>query len=180
MEYLIGCLVLAFFTGLAVSQMSQQSFQFEELPNNTAPGYNIWRSEASKYKIRHIVSIGNDTIIEIPLCITPEDETKPVLFQFDNLIYSNDGYSDTITISLDGDFIGVVKTVTMTSPGDEWNVIQDSGKIGNVMTIEPGRHTLAFHTNTSYHGVDLDKVRINFDNIDMSKRVFCMEHYNED
>jgi len=77
--------------------------------------------------------------------------------------YSNDGDQDIISFFLDNDRFGEVTTHAKSGGGHLWNVIENSGLVGNTQTLVPGEHTLTIRaSNTDEHGVELDALKISF------------------
>ena len=78
-----------------------------------------------------------------------------------NVIYSNDGKSDTLYVSIDGSYVGSLFTRGRTGNGRLWNDMLNSGPVGNIVSITAGNHTVKLLVqSTDRWGVELDKVTI--------------------
>ena len=78
-----------------------------------------------------------------------------------NVLYTNDGPSDNLTVYLDENFIGSFQTVEHSREGVYWNKIVESGLIGRTTVLQQGNHTLNISIVTvDIHGVEIDKVTI--------------------
>jgi len=76
-----------------------------------------------------------------------------------NVIYTNDGGSDTITLSLDGRAVGTFHTRSQSNRGKLWNVPQHSGKVGGSVVLGRGIHTVRIEaTRTDRYLVEIDRV----------------------
>ncbi|XP_071085998.1 uncharacterized protein [Haliotis cracherodii] len=75
-----------------------------------------------------------------------------------DLVYSNDGGSDVISIAIDSDVIGTVNTSDQSGNGFLWNVFRHSGYVGQGGYSE-GRHLLSITvTDSDEYGVELDTI----------------------
>lgn len=75
--------------------------------------------------------------------VTPQSQCS---LQVTNLVYSNDGGSDTLSIYVDSNRIGAFSTHEEYGEGNLWNVFENSGAVGNSQTIIPGHHRLTFES----------------------------------
>ena len=87
-------------------------------------------------------------------------------FSSANVIYSNDGGSDSTNVTLDGVTVGFFTTQlpsTNDLPGELWNIQQDSGPLGGSVSIQlrPGSHfvTLAV-IRTDCNGLEIGDVTV--------------------
>ena len=81
-----------------------------------------------------------------------------------NVAYTNDGGSDTISVSVDGTNIGSFQTVAESNAGHNWNVVRNSGNLGNSVIVASGTHTVRVTaTTTDQYGVEIDRVSLLFD-----------------
>lgn len=79
--------------------------------------------------------------------------------RFDNIVYTNDGDSDTIAASLDGRVVGRFSTISRTGGGNLWNVPRSSGRIGNAIQLGPGLHQTRIEAiTTDRYEVEIDRV----------------------
>lgn len=84
------------------------------------------------------------------------------LLTIHDVAYTNDGGSDTIEAYIDSIKIGSFDTIGASNYGLNWNVIRNTGRIGNNTKISSGAHELQFKAvNTDEYGVELDKSILN-------------------
>jgi len=77
----------------------------------------------------------------------------------ENVVYTNDGGSDTITVSLDGIILGTFRTLSRSNYGRLWNVPRRSGRIGRSVVLGPGTHRVRIvATRTDHYLVEIDRV----------------------
>ena len=78
-----------------------------------------------------------------------------------DVLYTNDGPSDNLTVYLDENFIGSFQTVEHSREGVYWNKIVESGLIGRTTVLQQGNHTLSISVITvDIYGVEIDKVTV--------------------
>ena len=65
----------------------------------------------------------------------------PCTLQVFNIEYTNDGFSDTITLCVDGLELGSLHTREESNHGHLWNVPISSGEVGNQTILPIGDHT---------------------------------------
>lgn len=76
-----------------------------------------------------------------------------------NVVYSNDGPADNLTLYLDQDYIGSFQSIEHTNVGVFWNKMVDSGLVGKTNLLTEGNHTLKLLvTVVDIHGVEIDKI----------------------
>ena len=76
-----------------------------------------------------------------------------------NVIYSNDGPSDNITVWLDGEYIDGFETFNHKKEGAFWNKMLESGLLGTTKALTAGDHTLNVSVlSVDVHGVEIDEV----------------------
>lgn len=76
-----------------------------------------------------------------------------------NVIYTNDGQSDNITVFIDGNYVGDFQTVEHSRKGDLWNSLVPSGLIGSTTVLPKGNHTLNVSVSlVDVYGVEVDEV----------------------
>ena len=79
--------------------------------------------------------------------------------RFINIVYTNDGDSDTIAASLDGRVVGMFRTLSRTGGGNLWNVPRNSGRIGDAIELGPGLHQTRIEAiTTDRYEVEIDRV----------------------
>ena len=83
------------------------------------------------------------------------------LLSINNVAYSNDGASDLVELSLNGNELGQFRTVPQTGNGNYWNVILTTGAFGNYTRLLVGRNTLTLTVlQADTFGVEIDKVTL--------------------
>ena len=115
-----------------------------------------FRSQASSELTVRVVSDRQDVWFNV----TSQSQCS---LQVNNVIYSNDGESDEISIYLDDTKIGGFATRVEYGNGNLWNVFENSGLVGSRLTLVPGQHRLTFRVvSTDQLGVEMDKVNVSF------------------
>ena len=92
--------------------------------------------------------------------------------RFTNIVYTNDGDSDTIAASLDGRVVGMFRTLARTEGGNLWNVPWNSGRIGDAIELGPGLHQTHIEAiRTDRYEVEIDRVILTADCISVHRCV---------
>ena len=85
--------------------------------------------------------------------------TRSCDFKVLSVQYSNDGFSDTVDLVLNGTTIGSFRTEAVSREGEWWNVFKSSGTVGNPMSLFADEYTLKLIVRSADEdGVDIDKV----------------------
>lgn len=80
-----------------------------------------------------------------------------------NVAYTNDGGSDLIRVSLDDVLVGTFNTVDHSDAGALWNVVVNTGSIGEAREVQEGSHTLRIEaTETDMYNVEIDATTVTF------------------
>ena len=107
---------------------------------------------------KHFICQAMDNMLHLIFQLFPGASSTLLVF-----FYSNDGDQDIISFFLDNDRFGEVTTHPKSGGGHLWNVIENSGLVGNTQTLVPGEHMLTIRaSNTDEHGVELDALKISF------------------
>ena len=80
-----------------------------------------------------------------------------------NIAYSNDGLSDSVSVTIDETAIGTFQSVAASRNGMLWDVFKTSGPIGNAFEISPGEHVLTLTVTSDSaddYGVEIDKTTL--------------------
>ena len=78
-----------------------------------------------------------------------------------NIAYSNDGLSDSVSVTIDETAIGTFQSVAANRNGMLWDVFKTSGPIENAFEISPGEHVLTLTvTLADDYGVEIDKTTL--------------------
>ncbi|KAH3747019.1 hypothetical protein DPMN_181440 [Dreissena polymorpha] len=168
--------VVVLCSGLAEGQSSieiQQHFELENVLRDDQQEYWVWRSEAYNQKTLRLEDMNRAHTIELRLCIEPFNPNQKVLIVVSDILYSNDGPSDIVYLKINGHTIGNFTTVEQWRSGYEWNVFRNSKVIGPSMLVQKGHYLLAIEVETDKWGVELDRIQINAENHDPTKRMFC-------
>ena len=122
-----------------------------EAEEGTHTGNVVARSAASN---QHTVRLGEGEYVDNSF--TTQGNCSVTVT---NIVYTNDGGSDTITVSLDGRAIGTFHTLSEAGGGQLWNVPRGSGMIGDTIELEAGPHQIHIEaTATDRYLVELDQV----------------------
>ena len=78
-----------------------------------------------------------------------------------NVVYSNDGPADNLTLYLDQKYVGDFQTIEHTNEGVFWNQMVESGLIGRTKVLSEGNHLLKLVVGvTDIYGVEIDKIEV--------------------
>lgn len=103
-----------------------------------------------------------------------------------NIVYSNDGPTDSIRTSIDDIHMGSFETSYFEGGGGGWNIFRSSGVQGNNLKLEVGRHLLLIEVlNSDRYGVEIDNILISIgDNFleydDLLCNSYCFDVKYED
>ncbi|KAH3747020.1 hypothetical protein DPMN_181441 [Dreissena polymorpha] len=168
--------VIVHCSGLTEGQSSieiQQHFEFENVLSDDQQDFWVWRSEAYNQKTLRLEDINRAHTIELKLCIEPFNPNQKVLLVVSDILYSNDGPSDIVYLKINGLPIGNFTTIEQWRSGYEWNIFRNSKVIGPSILVQKGNYMLAIEVETDKWGVELDRIQINAENHDPTKRMFC-------
>lgn len=83
------------------------------------------------------------------------------IVEVERIMYSNDGSSDNISLSIDGILIDYFETREEFGAGHLWNVFVNSGRFDKELLLKPGDHELqALVTSHDVNGVEIDYIRL--------------------
>jgi len=153
MSFMLFIVSLAFY----LSQTSSRLFQFEA-EDGLSPGSGKHRSAAS----------GRETVnLFASQSVTHKFTTaSSYLVAIHDVAYTNDGGSDIIDVYVDGILIGSFETISYSNHGFNWNVIRNTGSIGENIRINSGSHQLQLKiASTDPYGVELDRSILNISSI---------------
>ena len=87
--------------------------------------------------------------------------TSSCLVTISNVAYTNDGGSDLIRVDLDGEELGVFRTWARSNHGVYWNVVGNTGSVGDTREIQRGSHTIGIKAmETDEYEVEIDAVTV--------------------
>jgi hypothetical protein len=158
---------------VAAATITQHHLEFENvLTDEQKANDNLhrMRSQASNKETLYYNSA--DLTIELNLCIIPVNgETNATLY-VDNILFSNDGKSDNVTVVFPNNVIGSFLSKSHSDYGHLWNVFEDSGPIGKAVLLPKGNYTLQITAEIDTYGIEFDNIRMNVDNL-ANKNLFC-------
>lgn len=141
----------------------------------------VFRMEAEKYAARRFhnhrenasgekaVNFNKGQKLNFYFCLRDDAEVS-----VNQVVYSNDGGSDTFEVNLDGKLVlGNLKTPEQSNGGKHWNEFLYSGQVGPNMTLESGRHTITLDfKETDRHGLDVDFIEIEVNDKKLNREIF--------
>jgi hypothetical protein len=148
-SFMLCIAILAFY----ISQTSSELIEFEAEDGSYTGSIND-RSAAS----------GKATVyLTASQTVTHTFSTRSSCsVEIHDVAYTNDGGSDVIEVQIDGIRIGSFNTIAASNFGMNWNVIRNTGMIGENRKINSGSHQLQLKAvNTDSYGVELDKSILN-------------------
>lgn len=81
--------------------------------------------------------------------------------QVKNVVYSNDGDYDVVSILVDEAIYAEFQTRSQTNWGHLWNVFLSTGPISNTVAVSTGSHVMKIKADyTDYYGVEIDKITL--------------------
>ena len=80
-----------------------------------------------------------------------------------NVLHANDGGVDVLDVSVDENSVGQFSTRGRSGGGHLWNVILQSGHVGNAVSITEGLHKVKVEVqSTDRYGVEIDQIILEF------------------
>ncbi|XP_052782686.1 uncharacterized protein LOC128218947 [Mya arenaria] len=133
------------------------SYEFEETVGGPGRVRSPWRSGASGSSSLHLF---HGDKLSVSICL-PEPATLTII----GISYSNDGVSDVMDISLDGEHLGIVQTGSeLGGWGKYWNKFKHYGHIGLTKRIDSGKHTMdILLVKSDCYGTEIDVFKISLD-----------------
>ena len=159
---------------VAASSITQHHFEFENaLTSQQIQDGELYRQRSQASNGQTVYMKYPNIFININLCIVPISNHDKANLTIDNILFSNDGGVDTVTAGIDDKSIGQFASKFHSDFGHYWNVFEDSGPVGNGTLLQEGNYTLKISAVISSYGIELDNIRINIDNFDYGKNLFC-------
>ncbi|XP_033743563.1 uncharacterized protein LOC117329641 [Pecten maximus] len=99
-----------------------------------------------------------------------------------NMMYSNDGPTDVIDVSINRKHVGNAQTKMLIGGKSGWDDFRSTWNIGKPMTLPPGRHTIILNvTSSDRWGTELDVILFNIEDDNLSDKafrcaLFCFEN----
>lgn len=152
MDYMVYfiCILVSSFQNAA-----SKLFTFEV--ENFSP--NAMRMPRSGASGNFTVLFKENDFIHIEFCLR-----VPSTVIVKNVIYSNDGPSDTFRATLDEQEIGSFKTSTYKAGGNGWNLFKSSSQLPGKIKLDIGRHVLTIKaTQSDTWGVEIDYILLSID-----------------
>ncbi|KAK3579223.1 hypothetical protein CHS0354_033290 [Potamilus streckersoni] len=143
-------------------------FEFEKavigIPSNQYR--RTFRSNASHYES---LKVYEGDIIRLRLC--PLETT---FISIMDIIYSNDGGSDIVNVTLEGSDIGSLVSLAHTNYGEKWNDFLSGGQVGLPFYVEhAGTYMLINIQSSDCYGIELDKIILKVDTVSEKKVFWC-------
>ena len=151
----------------------QRHFDFEHVLQEDQDAFWVWRSEASDLKTLRLVDFNAEYRVEVLVCIEPIEGDEHVILTLDDIRYANDGPSDTIYVTLDGEAWAEYRTFEKWAYGHEWNIFRNTGRIGNSAVLSRGLHVIEVSVRTDKYGLELDRIRLNAEYQRLNSTLFC-------
>lgn len=154
----------------------QRHFEFEDVLKQVQYPYWVWRSEASTLQTLRLEDVGDGTrryLIEVKMCIEPVVGEETVQVTMDDIQYANDGPSDVIVVTLDGELWATYSTYEKWAHGHEWNIFRNTGKADEPKRLRKGEHIIGITVKTDRWGLELDKIRIIAEHQSVDTKLFC-------
>ncbi|KAK6180893.1 hypothetical protein SNE40_008860 [Patella caerulea] len=92
--------------------------------------------------------------INFPFCLR-----KDCAVLVKQVLYSNDGPGDSLTVQFDAETVARGETYGHSNGGNQWSVINSMSLVGNEVVLKRGRHIMSvLPESADRYGVELDKV----------------------
>lgn len=151
----------------------QRHFEFEDILPVEQDSFWVWRSEASNLKTLRLEDPHRVYLIEVKICINPIDANHDVKIDLDDIRYSNDGPTDSVLVTFNGepwtDFI----TYEKWASGYDWNIFRNTGRIGESKYLPKGEYVIGLSVVTDEWGMEFDKIRLNAEYQNTETELFC-------
>ncbi|KAH3747245.1 hypothetical protein DPMN_181668 [Dreissena polymorpha] len=152
---------------LLISGQTFKTFEFEQVFGSPGKPRTQWRSGASGSSALHVF---DGDRVEISLCLL-----EPTTLSIAGLQYSNDGNGDQVDFWIDEKYMGTIYTKSASGSGMLWNVFSQVGRIGDAVTLSPGKHTLVvIVVKSDCHGLEIDNLEFTSD-INVPDELFTCE-----
>lgn len=166
-ELLFGLGFILVLLTLKVSGEAMKTIEFEQVFGSPGKPRTQWRSGASGSSALHVFEGDR---VEISLCLL-----EPTTLSIAGLQYSNDGNGDQVDFWLGEKYMGTVYTQNTSGSGLLWNVFSNVGRIGEAVTLSPGKHTLvAIVVKSDCDGLEIDNIEFISD-INVPDELFTCE-----
>jgi len=177
MKFVINVLVLCQALSVVLTVTTTWTFEFEECAIGNPYAQTRWRSNASNNTTLYITQdIGHGLgVVTFNLCVEQLDVTSDVKLNVSGLVYSNDGPTDSITLTYNSELLDTFMTEEVHDWGNRWNVFQHTGPAGDVINVTNlhGNHELVIDIYPTEYGVELDKLVILAENQNPRRQLFC-------
>ena len=127
----------------------------------------IYRQSASQDKT---VSLHENAAMSLPFCLR-----RKTTVAVNRVLYTNDGLSNIIAISIDSVSVGQWVSHNMSRKGKLWNIVNSTGQIGEPLLLPAGPHKIHLHIKptsenirTDPFGIEIDAVFLEIDDNDIS------------
>ena len=151
---------------------------FIEVENYAPKGMRRPRSSASGNFSVHLRE-GQSLVIDF--CLREESRVR-----IRDIVYSNDGFEDSVFISIDRKQSGAFLSTLRENRGNGWNIFRSTGAITEIVTLRTGRHTIFINaTKTDSWGIEIDYVLLEVNDIlleytDLFCHLYCFDDISYD
>jgi len=133
MKFVIHVSVLCQALSVVLTNITTWTFEFEDCVSSNPYVQTRWRSNASNNKTLYVTKdIG---VVTLNLCVEKLDVTSDVKLNVSDIVYSNDGPTDSITLTYNGELLDTFMTEEVHDWGNRWNVFQHTGPAGDVINV---------------------------------------------
>lgn len=149
--------------------VSSKLFTFE-VENFASAELRVPRSSASG---KFTVHLHKDDLVQVEFCLG-----RNSLVSIQNVVYSNDGNTDIIHVSVDGQNLGTFQTSVLEDDGNGWNRFKSSKSLHGKAMLPSGRHVIDIKAkHTDQWGVEIDHLILSVDdNLLNEEYIACNFH----
>ena len=137
---------------------------------------SIPRSQASN---NYTVLMKKHETVRINFCIRLKSVVSII-----NIVYSNDGPSDEITATLNGENMGSFIGSPYDGSGKGWNLFRSSGRLPGRVVLTTGQHVLVLNASKAdRYGIELDNLFLDIDDLGLDYpslfcSLYCFDYIN--
>lgn len=159
--------LISLTTGYAEKTFDLEAEDYLHIPaNETIKSITNRETASNKKAVWMLVSqIG---MLKFDFCLDKESDVL-----VDNILYSNDGEEDILTVLMNWEEIGTFRTHSRSQGGKAWTDYVSTGRIGRIRRLPAGQHSLVLLlTQSDKFGVEIDKVTVKIGEESIQKQVF--------
>lgn len=171
--------LISLTTGYAENTFDLEAEDYIHVPVNESLKSIITNRETASNKQAVWMLVSQIGMLKFDFCLDRESDVR-----VDNILFSNDGEEDIVTVLMNWEEIGTFRTHSKSQNGKAWIDYVSTGRIGRIRRLSPGQHSLVLQlTQSDKFGVEIDKVTVTVSEESIQKQVFlcnvfCFDNIN--